>query len=349
MSVWESVEFDGHEQVCYFTDPASGLRTIVAIHSTALGPAAGGTRFMAYESDALALDDALRLSRAMSYKSAIAGIPVGGGKSVIIGDPARLKSVELLHAYGRFIDRIGHDYVTGQDVGFTTEDIDTMRDVTPYAGGTEGGGNGDSAIHTAKGIIYGLEAVLKCRFQTSSFDDVRLAIQGLGGVGWRVAEALHARGAKLTVTDVRQELVGRAIDKLGASYLPPAEVHSADVDIFVPCALGGVITDETAQTIKARAVAGSANNQLATPSAGEALAANDILYAPDFVINAGGIISAMEEYYKMPGRVRFAEDPLETRLAQIKERLFDIFSRSAAEGLRPEVKAIKMAQELIGR
>lgn len=348
MPVWGSPEFDDHEQVCFFSDAATGLRAIVAIHSTALGPAGGGTRFMAYEADGLALDDALRLSRAMSYKAALAGLPVGGGKAVILGDPAKLKTRALLHAFGRFIDRIGSTFATGEDVGVSVADMDTIREVTPYVGGTSVGA-GDPSIHTATGVIHGLRAVIERLSGRDGFEGVRFAIQGLGAVGWRVAEQLHAAGASLVVADIRPEAVARAVEQFGAASMDTARVHRADVDIFVPSALGGGITVEAAGEIRARAVAGPANNQLASHEAGAELARRNILFAPDYVINAGGIISGVEALTSMPGRPRVTDVPLEERLAAIRGRLADIFERAAAEGTRPEQAAETVARELIGR
>ena len=348
MSVWASREFDDHEQVCFFSDESTGLRAIVAIHSTFLGPAAGGTRFKSYDGEGSALDDALRLSRAMSYKSALAGMPVGGGKSVIIGDPGAIKSRALLHAYGRFIDRIGNTYATGEDVGITVEDIDTVAEVTHFVGGTSAGA-GDPSVHTAVGFVHGLRAVLESRFHTDSFEGVRVAVQGLGAVGWRIAERLHAARARLVVADIRPEVVDRAVRAFGATSMPTEMVHRADVDIYAPCALGGVISEQSVEEIHAQAVAGAANNQLATPRAGAMLAERNILFAPDFVINAGGIISGLEAASRMPGRkpVNFA--PLEERLAAIHDRLAEIFCRSRADGRPPEVTAEQMAREIIGR
>lgn len=348
MAVWASPEFDDHEQVCFFTDPDSGLRAIVAIHSTALGPAAGGTRFKAYDTDALALDDALRLSRAMSYKSALAGLPVGGGKSIIIGEPAKLKSRALLHAYGRFIDRIGQTYATGEDVGMSVADIDTVHEVTPFVGGTSTGA-GDPSVHTAIGVTHGLRAVLEHQFGRDDFKGLTVAIQGLGAVGYGLAERLHAAGARLVVADVRSEPVERAQRAFGAQVADIGRIHEAEVDIYAPCALGGVITTRSAGEIRARAVAGAANNQLETPQAGAALAARGILFAPDYVLNAGGIISGLEAATRMPGRPATTLTPLEDRLAAIHDRLAQIFARSAAEKRPPEVTAEHMARELIGR
>lgn len=348
MGLWASAEFDNHEQVCFFSDEETGLKAIVAIHSTARGPAAGGTRFKAYENEGAALDDALRLSRAMSYKSALAGLPVGGGKSVIMGDPNLIKNRPLLHAYGRFIDRIGQTYATGEDVGMTVADIETVNEVTPFVGGTSAGA-GDPSVHTAIGLMHGLRAVLEWQFDRDSFAGMKVAVQGLGAVGWGVAERLHAEGARLVVSDVRSDREDRAVEQLGATVAPLDRIHEADVDIYMPCALGGVITETTANEIRARAVAGAANNQLAAPEAGAILARRDILFAPDYVLNAGGIISGLEATYDMPGRRRVDFPGLEDSLAQIHDRLAEIFRRAANENRRPEVAAEEMARELIGR
>lgn len=348
MSIWWSQEFDNHEQIMFFSHEESGLRAIVAIHSTALGPAAGGTRFKEYESDASAVDDALRLSRAMSYKSALAGLPVGGGKSVIIGDPQRIKSKALLHAFGRYIDRIGQTYATGEDVGMSVADIETINEVTPYVGGTSKGA-GNPAVHTAIGVMHGLRAVLKWQFGRDDFEGVRVAIQGLGAVGWGLAERLHAAGARLVVADIRADQVDRAVDLFGATAAPSDAIHAADVDIYAPCALGGGISETSALEIRARAVAGAANNQLASPEAGIALAERGILFAPDYMINAGGIISGLEATATMPGRDKIAFAPLDESLAAIHDRLLRVFERSKAEERPPEVAAEQMARELIGR
>jgi leucine dehydrogenase len=348
MSVWASFEFDDHEQVCFFSDEKTGLRAIVAIHSTFLGPAVGGTRFKTYDGDSSALDDALRLSRAMSYKSALAGMPVGGGKSVIIGDPERIKTRPLLHAFGRLIDRIGNTYATGEDVGMSVADIDTVAEVTRFVGGTSGGA-GDPSVHTAVGFLHGLRAVLEAQFRTHSFEGVRVAVQGLGAVGWRIAERLHAAGARLVVADIRPDVVARAVSAFGATSLPTQTIHSAEVDIYAPCALGGVLTEVSVGEIRAKAVAGAANNQLATPRAGVMLAERGILFAPDFVINAGGVISGLEAASRMPGRAVTELAPLDVRLAAIHDRLAEIFRRSRSDGRPPEVAAEQMAREIIGR
>lgn len=348
MSVWQSVEYDEHEQVCFFSDRETGLRAVVAIHSTALGPAAGGTRFKPYESDDMALDDALRLSRAMSYKSALAGLPIGGGKAVIIGDPATLKSPRLLERFGEFLDRIGNVFSTGEDVGISVTDVEIMHRATPYVAGTSSGA-GDPSIHTATGVMYGLQAVTEFRFNRSDFAGLKVAVQGLGSVGWRVAERLHEAGAELVVADVDKAKVAEAQQQFGAQVMPTEAIHSADVDIFCPCALGGIINGYTIPDIKALAVAGAANNQLGSRNAGKLLFERQILFAPDYVINAGGVISGLEAIQAMPGRKASAIAPMEDRLSRIHNRLLEIFAKSDDLNCPPEVIAQNLAQEMIGR
>jgi leucine dehydrogenase len=348
MAIWDSVEFDDHEQVCAFCDPATGLRAIVAIHSTVLGPAAGGTRFKAYATEQDAIDDALRLSKAMSYKSALAGLPTGGGKAVIIGDPATTKTTALLHAYGRFIDRIGHTFATGEDVGMSAKDIETVGEQTRYVGGTSAG-LGDPSLHTAVGVVHGLRAVIRRRFGKSDFAGIRVAVQGLGAVGYGVAERLRAGGASLVVADLDPVQVERAVEQLQAQVVSSDAILAADVDLLVPCALGGIITRESAQQIRAGAVAGAANNQLASVDAGLALAERGILFAPDYVLNAGGIISGITGSPDMPGRPALKLGPLEVQLARIGDRLEQIFARAEQDGSTPEATAEKLAREMVGR
>ncbi len=348
MSVWQSSEFDNHEQVCFFSDQETGLRAIVAIHSTALGPAAGGTRFQSYATEEMAIDDALRLSRAMSYKSALAGLPVGGGKAVIIGDPKELKTEKLLKAFGRFIDRIGNVFAAGEDIGISVADVETMQLVTPFVAGTSKGA-GDPSIHTAAGVLHGLQAVAEFRFGRSDLRGMRIAIQGLGSVGWRVARHLHDQGSELIVADIDDAKVHEARSEFGALAMATNEIHAADVDILCPCALGGIINSQTVPHIKASAVAGAANNQLASADAGRMLHRRGVLFAPDYVVNAGGIISGLEAIQAMPGRRAADVAPLSARLTRIKGRLLEIFVRSRDEMQPPEVIALRMAQELIDR
>jgi leucine dehydrogenase len=348
MTVWTSPEFDDHEQVCQFADPPTGLRAVVAVHSTALGTAVGGTRFKTYDGEQGALDDALRLSRAMSYKCALAGLPVGGGKAVIMGDPAVLRSDALLHAFGGYLNRLGAVFATGEDVGMSLRDIETVGQVTPFVGGTSRGA-GDPSVHTAAGVMSGLRAVLSRALGREDFNGVRVAIQGLGAVGWGLAERLHAAGADLIVADIRPDAVEQAVARFRAAAAPTDAIHAAEADIFSPCALGGGITEQTAANVRARAVAGAANNQLASPRAGEILADRGVLYAPDYVINAGGVMSGIEEVLAMPGRSGSDPRSLDERLAGIHDRLLEIFDRAEAERRPPEAVAERMARELIGR
>lgn len=345
MQIWDSPEFDAHEQVCLFHDEPTGLRVVVAVHSTALGKAAGGTRFKTYASDGDAIDDALRLSRAMSYKSALAGLPVGGGKAVIVGDPAKLKSRDFLHAYGAVLDRLGGIFSTGEDVGMSMADIDIVSEATRHVGGTSKG-SGDPSIHTAVGVLHGLRAVVEHRFGRTDLAGLRFAVQGLGAVGMAVAERLHGEGARLVVADIRADAVAAAVARFGAEPVPTEDIHRTSVDVFCPCALGGGLTEATANEIRAAAVAGAANNQLASPGAGERLAARHILFAPDYVMNAGGIISGI--LGRSAGRGG-SSPPLDESLAIIRQRLTDIFRRAEAEGRTPELIAQHLACELIGR
>jgi len=346
---WQSPEFDNHEQLCCFTEPRSRLKVIVAVHSTVAGPAVGGTRFWPYVEERQALDDALRLSRAMSYKCAVAGVPLGGGKAVILGDPSLLKTRQLLHAYGGFLNRIGTSFSTGEDVGFSVADCETVREISPYIAGTESAGAGDPSVHTARGVFHGLRAVLETKFDRTEFRGLRVAVQGLGSVGWRLAEYLHEAGARLTVADLRAERVELARQRFAAQVVNPVDIHKSDVDIYAPCALGGVINRHTVNDIRARAIAGAANNQLESPELGEVLSRRGVLFAPDFVINAGGVIGAAEELARIPGRHIPVEEPLEIRLEHIYHRLLDIFQRAAREAATPEATAVRMASELLAR
>ena len=349
MIAWHSDEFDEHEQVCAFSEPETGLRAITAIHSTRLGPAIGGTRFFPYANDGLALDDALRLSRAMSYKCALAGLNWGGGKAVIIGDPRELKTEKLLHAYGRMLNRIGTCFATAEDVGMSVADMEIIKQVSPYVAGTASAGAGDPSVHTAKGVVAGLRAVIETRFGKTGFAGIKIAIQGLGGVGWAVAALLHEARAQLTVSDIRAEKVNAAVEQFGAHAEPVESAHRSDVDIFTPCAMGGIINRETFSEIKAAAVAGAANNQLAAPEFGIALRDRGILFAPDYVINAGGVIGGVAELSKIPGRMPITCEDTDVALGRIHDRLLDIFAQSEADHLPPEAIAANLARRLIGR
>src|SRR5690242_613928 len=292
MNVFDSADFDFHEAVSFFSDRASGLKAIIAIHSTALGPACGGTRMHPYKDGDSALTDALRLSRGMSYKSAIADLPLGGGKAVIIADPRTEKSEARFLAYADAVNTLGGRYITAMDVGVTPADMPIIAKGTKYIAGYDQPGKtgGDSGPLTALGVFVGLKAAVKHRFGVDSAKGLSVAIQGLGKVGMGVAERLAAEGARLLVADVNPGHVRVAVDKLGAIAVSPDEIVVTPCDVLAPCALGAVLNEVTIPKLHARVVAGGANNQLARPKHGMMLMERGILYAPDYVINGGGII-----------------------------------------------------------
>jgi leucine dehydrogenase len=300
MEIFDLREFDAHEQVVFGHDERTGLRAIIALHSTTLGPAAGGCRLWPYATTAEAVTDVLRLSRGMSYKNAMANLKFGGGKAVIIADPRRPKTPELFQAFGRFVDSLGGRYVTAEDVGTTTADMESVAKSTRYVAGlgrAPGEAGGDPGPKTALGVYLGIRAAVKFRLGRSDLSGVTVALQGAGGVGYHLSRMLSADGAKLKVADVRPAAVTRVCDEFGAQPVAVEEVLSQDVDVLAPCAMGAILNPATFPHLRARVVAGAANNQLAQGQDGAALSAAGILYAPDYVINAGGIISVAREYY----------------------------------------------------
>jgi leucine dehydrogenase len=294
MTVFGAKDFDDHEQVVFHADPESGLRAIIAVHNTNLGPAFGGCRMRAYTSDADAIADVLRLSRGMTYKAAISNLPFGGGKSVIIGDPGTQKTDALLQAMGRFIHSLGGLYLTAEDVGTTVADMDILRRETPFAHGVSDG-SGNPSPATAFGVYTGIRAAARHRLGRDDVQGLEVSVQGLGNVGYKLCEYLCEGGARLTVTDVDQDVVGRAVEEFSATAVDPDQIHAVAADVFAPCALGAIINDETLPSLRVSIVAGAANNQLAKARHGEALKARGILYAPDYVINAGGLIDVGHE------------------------------------------------------
>lgn len=334
--------FDGHESVYRISDPDVGLEALVAIHDTALGPAMGGTRIWPYATGDAALADVLRLSRAMTLKAALAGVPTGGGKAVIVADPAVDKTEALLRAYGRAIDRLGGQFVTGEDVGLTVEDADVIASETRHVLGTSGRA-GDPAQYTALGVHLGMRAAVRRRIGRESLDGVRVAVQGLGSVGRRLAERLAREGAALTVCDLDPARAAEVADRFGAVAVAPDAIYHADVDVFSPCAMGGVIDDETIHRLRATVVAGSANNQLMAPYHGVALDGRGILYAPDYVINAGGLIALALDLTPEG----FSPTAAQARVSRIELTLDEIFGRAVAESQTPERIADRMAYERI--
>lgn len=331
MSVFEMPDFDGHEEVAFFADPATGYRGLIAIHDSTLGPACGGTRMWAYADSTAALTDALRLSRGMSYKNAMAELPLGGGKSVIIGDARTAKSPSIMRAHGRAVDSLGGRYITAMDVGMTEADMETIATVTSHVSGyaQAGKSGGDPSPMTAWGVFCGIRAAVAFRHGSDDLKGLRVAIQGVGNVGYDTARHLKEAGAELVVADVNERNVARAVETLGAAVAAPDRIHTEQADVFAPCALGAILNDVTIPALKAKIVAGGANNQLARPEIhGAAVAERDILYAPDYVINGGGIIRVCGQIYD------WSDADIRAKTTRIGVTLTEVFA-AARQGGRP--------------
>ena len=345
MAVFDHTEFDNHESLSFINDAATGLRAIIAVHSTALGPAAGGCRRWSYVSDADALTDALRLSRGMTYKNAVAELPFGGGKAVILASDSAPKSPELFEAFGRAVASLGGRYITAEDVGCSVEDMRHVQKETEFVSGLPQSGDsagGDPSPHTALGVFLGIEAAVKSRLGKDSCDGLRVAVQGVGHVGIHLCRLLHEAGAQLVVADVNRENLNLVTSAIPAEVVAPAEVLFSDVDVLAPCALGNVLSSATIPRIKAAVIAGAANNQLSTVADGARLAERGILYAPDYVINAGGIINVSHEYHGNSSEERVRAD-----VAKIPLRLDAIFAEAADSGRPTNELADELARRLI--
>ena len=344
---WGLPDFDAHEAIHFFTDEKSGMAAIIAVHSTHLGPAAGGARFWHYAKDADALTDALRLSRGMSYKNAMAGLPLGGGKSVLLANAERTKTPDMLHAFGKAVDSLGGRYVTAEDVGINVADMIEVARSTNYVAGlpnSSGDVGGDPGPHTSLGVFLGIKAAVKWALGKDNLNGLHIALQGAGSVATGVALHACAEGAKLSVADVDQAKAQTLADKAGGKVVSPDEILTLEADVLSPNALGAIFNAETIAALKVPVVAGGANNQLATPEDGERLHARKILYAPDYVINAGGIINVCTEYLG-DGDATLVR----RRIEGIPVRLQQIWSEGAETGRDPAAVADAMAQRLIGR
>ncbi len=296
--VFGQASFDDHEQILFCNDKDTGLKAIIGIHSTVLGPALGGTRMWHYENEWEALNDVLRLSRGMTFKSAITGLNLGGGKAVIIGDPKAIKTPELMRRFGEFVHGLNGQYITAEDVGMTTSDMDTVREVTPYVTGIseDKGGAGNPSPITAYGVFMGMKAAAKFKYGTDILEDKKVFVQGIGNVGEALVEHLVNEGANVTITDVNEEKLAEIKNKYGVTIFKGNDLYSEPMDIYAPCALGATINDDSIYKLKAAIIAGAANNQLADElKHGEILKQRGIVYAPDFLINAGGIINVYAE------------------------------------------------------
>lgn len=338
MAVFESRHFDGHEQVVFCHDKASGLKAIIAIHNTNIGPSLGGCRMWDYASDEDALADVLRLSRGMTYKNALANLPWGGGKSVIIGNSHTGKNPEMFQALGRFVESLSGRYIIAEDVGTSPSDMDEINKFTDHVHGISRF-DGDPSPGTAFGVFKGIEAAVQERLGKNALHGVRVAVQGLGHVGFDVARQLKEAGAEIVVTDIYPEAIERARKELGATVVEPDAIYDANVDVYAPCALGATVNDNTLPRIKAAIVAGAANNQLAEARHGVALKEKNILYAPDYVINAGGVIHV---YHQGP---EFDREKVFAHIAGISDTLHEIFKRAKGEDITPEQAADRIAEE----
>ena len=338
--MFTEISKSGHEQVLYCYDKVTDLRAIIALHDTRYGIAMGATRLWPYHSEEDALRDALRLSRGMTYKAACANIPVGGGKAVIIGEPSK-KGRDFFHAYGRFIEQLGGRFVTGQDVNLSMEDVRIIAEKTKHVVGVTGVGGGPT-VATAAGVIYGMLAAVKFKLQASGLRGLTIAVQGVGGVGKELCVQLHALGARLVISDIDSTKTTEIARLTGAKIVAPAEIHSLPVEIYAPCALGAILNEITIPQIKAKIVAGSANNQLADEARHSQLMAEaGILYCPDYVINAGGLIYVYNEM------IGYDEHREKAHLGEISKTLQRIFASAQSEGITTYEAAHAIGNEQI--
>ncbi|MDR3013174.1 MAG: leucine dehydrogenase [Chitinispirillales bacterium] len=344
MSVIQEMGKYGHEQVVFVRDERVGLNAIIAVHNTVLGPALGGTRFWDYATEAEALFDVLRLSRGMTLKSAAAGLKLGGGKAVIIGDPQKLKSRDFFHVYGRFIDTLGGKYYTAEDVNISAADVEMMNEVTKYVSGTPAV-SGNPSPFTARGVYMGLKAGASVKFGTDSLKGITVAVQGLGNVGYALCEHLRKEGAKLKVYDVNSAAMERAVKELGAVAVNPEELLATDCDIFAPCAMGAVFNGENINRLKCRLIAGAANNVLMDASVGDALNDMDILYLPDYIVNAGGVINCGIEIEDP--NWRYDIDYVNTRVDKIYDTTLKIIALAKEKRISTSKAADEYAEGIV--
>lgn len=345
MDLFSAKDFSAHEQVVFSHDPETGLKAIIAIHNTLRGPALGGCRMWPYGSEDEAVTDALRLSKGMSYKSALADLPLGGGKSVIIGDSRKAKTPELMRAMGRAVDRLGGRYIVAEDVGTSTADMTQIRTNTKFVAGLapEQGGSGDPSPATAWGCFLGIKQAVQFHLRQDDLRGLRVAVQGLGNVGQHLCHLLHEAGAKLIVTDIRPEYVQKMVETYGATAVLPEAIYGVEADVFAPCALGAVINDITTIQLKVKIVAGSANNQLAEARHGQVLLDKGILYAPDYAINAGGVINVGYEQILGPGN--YNRDKAYAHINRIAQTMQIIFEMAAQKGIPTNLAADQLAEQ----
>jgi leucine dehydrogenase len=338
MEITEKLTNTDHEKVLIGRDAESGYHGIIAIHSTVLGPAVGGTRFWNYATEAEALTDALRLSHGMTYKNALAGLPLGGGKSIIIGNNKATNREALLRAHGRFVDTLNGRYITAEDVGTSPADMEIVRAETQHVAGLLRG-SGDPSPFTARGVFRAIQASSKFLWNTDDLSGRTVALQGCGHVGYNLAKLLHGAGAKLIVSDVDEKNLARVTEEFAAQTVPPDEIFSVQADVFAPCALGGVINDRTIPELKVQIVAGAANNQLLEERHGAMLRERKILYAPDYVANAGGVLNGCRELFGWK-----AEDALK-KIDEIYDTTLRIFESAQEQEITTNKAADRLAEK----
>jgi leucine dehydrogenase len=342
MDIFKFMEEHGHEQIVLCSDPAVGYRGIIAIHDTTLGPALGGTRFWNYATEEEAIVDVLRLAKAMTYKAAVTGLNLGGGKSVIIGDPRTHRREMIFRAHGRFVDSLKGRYITAEDVGTSVEDMDFVQMETKFVAGLQGG-SGDPSPITAYGTYKGIKACLQEKNGNASVRGVRVAVQGVGHVGYYLCEFLAEEGARLIVTDIDDERVRTIVQEFGAESVAPDKIYGVDAPVFAPCALGAIVNDKTLPKMKFEIIAGAANNQLEEERHGDELEKRGVLYAPDYVINAGGLINV---YGELQG---WSADRAKRKAGEIYETLLQLFELSKREGLPTYKAADRLAEQRIAQ
>jgi leucine dehydrogenase len=340
MELFDRIAEHNHEQVVFSFEPMAGYRGIIAIHNTTLGPALGGTRFWNYSSDEEALIDVLRLSRGMTYKAAVAGLNLGGGKAVIIGDPKTSRREMIFRAHGRFVESLGGRYYTAEDVGTSVEDMDYVMMETQYVTGVAGG-SGDPSPVTAYGTYRGIKACAKEKYGSDSLSGMTVAVQGTGHVGYYLCQFLAEEDAKLIVTDIDEQRVDRVVEEFGAVPVSPDQIYSAEAQIFAPCALGAVVNDDSIPQFRFEIVAGAANNQLAQERHGDLLHKRGILYAPDYVINAGGLINVYGELND------WSMDQAKRKAGEIYDTLSQVFALAKENGIPTYEAADRVAERRI--
>lgn len=348
MFVFDHKEFDQHERVGFFHDAETGLKAIIAIHNTNCGPALGGCRMWDYENEQDAITDVLRLSRGMSYKAAITGLPLGGGKSVIIGDARKVKTAEMMRAMGRAVQQMGGDYIIAEDVSTSVDDMEQVATETSYVVGLpaqEGTGSGDPSPLTAYGVFVGLKSAVKNRLKRDDLKGLTVAVQGLGHVGYNLCRHLHEEGAKLFVTDIHAEVIDAAVKEFDAVAVGLDEIYDLDVDVYAPCALGATLNDDTISRLKVSVVAGAANNQLAEARHGDVLKDKNILYAPDYVINAGGLINVYYEYQARVHDAAYDQEKVIQHIGDIAKTTEMIFDHAHKKDISTAKAADQIAEE----